>query len=115
MKTLLKNLKDAAQGKAALGETRSSQWPKVRAAHLVKNPKCAVCDGDKTLEVHHIVPFNQNPQLELDPKNLITLCEASYGGVTCHLWFGHLGNYKSWNAKVAADAKAWMAKLKKRP
>lgn len=115
MTNLLKNLKDAVQGKAALGETRSSKWPGVRDAHLKLHPACAVCGGTKTLEVHHIVPFNKDPSLELDPKNLITLCESSVGGVTCHLFFGHLGNYKSYNAKVATDAKAWALKLRNKP
>jgi 5-methylcytosine-specific restriction enzyme A len=112
---LLKNIKDALQGKAQVGELRSSKWPTVRKKHLLKNPACSVCGGQKSLEVHHIVPFNIDPSRELDPKNLITLCESKTNGVSCHLFFGHLGNYKSYNARVESDAKAWSGKLRKRP
>lgn len=113
--SILKNLSDAVQGKATIGELRSSKWPAARAAHLKLHPKCAVCGGTKSLEVHHIVPFNIDPTLELNPTNFVTLCESSDKGVTCHLWFGHLGNYQSFNKDVIKDAKAWSTKLVKRP
>ena len=67
------------------------------------------------LEVHHIKPFHLNPALELDPINLATLCESKKDGVNCHLWFGHLGNFKSFNVDVIADALFWFNKLKNRP
>ena len=51
----------------------------------------------------------------IDFKNLITLCESRKNGVTCHLLFGHLGNYKSINESVETDVKAWNKKIKNRP
>ena len=102
------------QGKASLGEVRSPLWPKVRATHLKDNLKCAVCDGVAKLEVHHIIPFHVDPTKELDPLNLITLCESNGNGINCHLAFGHLGNYQGANTTVKKDAKAWNVKLKKR-
>jgi len=92
---------------------RSPLWPKVRAAHLKLFPTCAVCGwaGQEELQVHHCMPFSQNPALELDPGNLITLCQKH----SCHLLFGHLCSFKSWNAQVREDAATMLAKIKARP
>ena len=110
---ILKQIKDRVQGKAPAGAKRSSKWPKIRAEHLAKNGECAVCGGKQKLEVHHIAPFHVDPTKELDLANLITLCESGTGGVTCHLHFGHLGNYKKTNPDVAKDAAIWKQKLGK--
>lgn len=111
---MIKHIKDLAQGKANLGDRRSSQWSKIRKEHLQKEPICRACNGIESLEVHHIKPFNQNPELELNPDNLITLCESKKNGVNCHLLFGHLGNYKSINSNVIEDANIWNNKITKR-
>ena len=108
---IIKNIKDAIQGKADLGAKRSNQWPTVRKKHLVSNPCCAVCGGKEKIEVHHKVPFHINPSLELEPSNLITLCESKSHGVVCHLFIGHSGNYKKINENVDADAVYWSKKL----
>ena len=108
---VLKNLKDVVQGKADFGKTRSKQWPSVRKQHLKTNPTCAVCGGKTKLEVHHKVPFHENPYLELNPSNLITLCESKSFGVVCHLFVGHSGNYKKINKDVDKDAVYWKQKL----
>jgi hypothetical protein len=97
------------------GACRSSRWPSVRKAFLLKNPFCLVCEGNKKLEVHHIKPFHLTPNLELDPTNLITLCENNKDGVNCHLLFGHLGNFKSLNVNVVGDSKNWREKIRLRP
>ena len=78
---------------------RSSLWKSVRLEHLKTQPKCQACDSSNNLEVHHIEPFQVNPERELDPLNLITLCR------TCHLVFGHLMSFKSWNTNVVEDSK----------
>lgn len=103
------------KAKIPAGTARSSHWPAARAAHLKDHPTCAVCGGTEKLEVHHIRPFHLHPDLELDPSNFITLCEANKDGFDCHLGFGHLGNFKSFNVDVVADAAAWNAKIKNRP
>ena len=115
MKQLISHIKDRLVGKVPSGSKRSGHWPKVREEHLSKNPKCAVCGGEKNLEVHHIRPFHLHPDLELNPDNLITLCESKNNGVNCHLLFGHLGNFKSFNTDVNKDSKEWMDKILKRP
>lgn len=89
---------------------RSSQWKKVRQEHLKEFSKCAVCGKTKDLEVHHIQPVHLKPELELDPENLITLCSNS-----CHLLFGHLMDFKSWNPKIIEDALAFKNRISKRP
>lgn len=110
---LLKRLKDAVQGKAPLKTKRSSKWPTVRKNHLAKHPCCAVCGGTEKIEVHHIVPFHENPSLELEPSNLMSLCESRSFGLVCHLLVGHCGNYKKINPDVIEDAKIWNDKLQK--
>lgn len=112
---LLTHLLDAAKGKHPMAAARSGEWPAVRARHLKLFPTCAVCGGTKKLNVHHIKPFHLHPELELDPKNLITLCEALKGGANCHLLFGHLGNFKSFNVEVKADTTSWFRKIATRP
>jgi hypothetical protein len=97
------------------GLKRSGHWPAARKAHLAKHPLCEVCGGKKKLEVHHIKPFHLHPELELDPTNFITLCENDKDGVNCHLLFGHLGNFKSYNENVVHDSKEWCNKIKTRP
>ena len=87
--------------------TRSKGWRKVRKAHILLNPRCAVCGGKRGLEVHHKEDFSTNPELELDPDNLLTLCRPK----RCHLLFGHLNSWKSINPTVVEDADIWKYKI----
>ena len=111
----LQHVADVARGKIPADARRSGEWPKARSAHLADYPACAVCGERQKLEVHHIRPFHLHPDLELDPANFITLCEDDDDGVNCHLFFGHLGNFKSFNVDVAADAAHWSQKIATRP
>lgn len=97
------------------GKKRSQEWPKARKAYLKIHPKCFVCLGTDKLNVHHKQPFHLNPELELDPKNFITLCETKKKGINCHLAFGHLGSFKSFNKDVVEDTKTWRLKILNRP
>lgn len=106
---------NVAEAKKDCGAKRSDKWPAVREEHLKKEPACALCGGTDKLEVHHIRPFHIHPELELDPMNFITLCEANKEGFDCHLAFGHLGSFKSWNVSVVEDCTNWSAKLRNRP
>ena len=105
-------IKDRIQGKAPAGVKRSSRWPKVRAEHLRKSPECSICRGTKKCEVHHIKSFHEHPELELDPSNFITLCEASHT-FCCHRIFGHLNNYKNTNSDIKKDAAVWSKRLRR--
>lgn len=112
---IIRHLIDAAKGKHPLGVARSGKWPAVRKAFLTVHPACEVCGGTKKLEVHHKRPFHLHPDLELDPDNLITLCESGANGVNCHLAVGHLGNFKSFNVNVDHDAQLVAVRVKNRP
>lgn len=86
---------------------RSSKWRKVRKEHIKWNWKCECCNNLKKLEVHHIVPYHIAPELELDEKNLITLCRR------CHLLIGHLDKWDRHNAEVVKDSKHLNEKITK--
>lgn len=86
---------------------RSGQWPTVRK-HFIESPGndcCAVCGSKENLEVHHVQPFHEHPEKELDPKNLITLCRDH------HFRVGHLGNWKNSNPNVRSDSRIQHDKL----
>jgi len=89
---------------------RSPKWSGVRKEHLKGHPCCAACGRDKKLEVHHITPVHVDPSMELDPLNLITFCADP-----CHIVFGHLMNFKSWNVSVEYDCKIFLDKVKHKP
>jgi 5-methylcytosine-specific restriction endonuclease McrA len=109
LRTIAENIRIAAPPKE-----RSSRWPTIRKAFLASHGACACCGGTKLLEVHHIVPFHVDSDLELNPDNLITLCESASDGIVCHLCVGHLGNYKNNNPEVVEDAARWLSKLSKK-
>jgi 5-methylcytosine-specific restriction protein A len=79
---------------------RSGEWPTVRKHFLEKHPTCAACGCKSMLNVHHIQPFHEFPQLELDGNNLITLCIKNL----CHLEIGHGDSYRFYNANIIKDA-----------
>jgi 5-methylcytosine-specific restriction enzyme A len=108
---MLKTIKDILQKKIPKGARRSSQWSKIRADFLKLNPECNVCGGTTKVEVHHIVPFHEDPSLELVECNLVTLCENKKYGINCHLLIGHLGNYRKANPNCRGDAAIWKNKL----
>lgn len=111
---------------------RSSKWKSTRKAFLKLNPHCKACiDPKRTrrilqaamsliglspVEVHHIIPFHfcvllGRPELELDPRNLITLCDR---GANHHLLIGHLSDYQTFNPSVfthVAKFKGWNAAM----
>lgn len=90
--------------------TRSPKWSKVRSKHLAKSPCCAACGSCTKPEVHHIIPVHIDPAKELDPGNLITLCDKY-----CHFAIGHLMSYHSWNENIIDDAKIYLDKIRNRP
>jgi hypothetical protein len=94
-----------------MAESRSPEWPTVRAAHLKREPTCQACGINKNLSVHHIIPFHIDKSKELDQDNLITLCNEHH----CHFVFGHLDSWYSYNINVREDAKNWLEKVKHRP
>lgn len=108
MKRFFIAFREALSGKPL--SVRSSKWESVRKHHILANPLCAACGGSIKPQVHHIKPFHLYRELELEPTNLITLCE--HGKTECHLKIGHLGNFKRENINVVADAAASLLLVK---
>ncbi len=92
---------------------RSGHWPTVRAAWLKAHPACAACGSTKHVEVHHKIPVDWDPSLELDERNFQTLCRSP--GRQCHLHEGHLGTYHSFNENCEEDAARSLAAIQGRP
>lgn len=93
------------------GAARSGDWVRVRRENIKKY--CEVCEKKgglfKPLELHHVRPFHLFPELELEPTNFITVCRH------CHLYFAHLGSFKSYNITIKEEAEQWREKRKERP
>lgn len=89
---------------------RSGEWYKVRNDFVKANPRCEACGSAFDLNVHHIKPFKDRPELELDMDNLITLCREHHFRIG-HDPDGPWGWRKpSWvlsNPNVRKDAERW--------
>lgn len=83
----------AAPPLPAFAVPRSPDWPPARRDHLRREPACLITgiDDPKRLNVHHIKPYHEFPELELEQANMITLAEAS---INIHFLIGHGG--RSW-------------------
>jgi hypothetical protein len=101
----------------ALDLHRSPRWPGVERLHLSAQPFCVCCaegtNRQAAVQVHHIFPFHEcialgRPDLELDPRNLITLCQGEVGRPSDdhHLLIGHLGSFESANLDVVEGARS---------
>ena len=86
---------------------RSGKWPRVRAEHIRREPECVACGRSDELEVHHIQPYHEKPELELDSGNLITLCADP-----CHFVHGHAMNWQWSVPSVREDCVAYRRRLK---
>jgi 5-methylcytosine-specific restriction protein A len=80
---------------------RSSGWATVRNRHVAVHPRCEACGSVAELNVHHLQPFHEHPELELDPDNLITLCRKH------HFWIGHHGNWSEVNLNCLYEVKEY--------
>jgi 5-methylcytosine-specific restriction endonuclease McrA len=112
-KRLFRRKKDHGQEVAQHhGHARSPLWARVAMEHRLLEPSCMAC-GYKGphLQVHHIKPFHLHPLLELDPHNLITLCEVA--GREHHLLLGHLDDWESYNEHIREDVKRFHHKTEK--
>jgi 5-methylcytosine-specific restriction endonuclease McrA len=77
-----------------IGKGRSGAWKRIRAYFLTKEPECQWCLKTYDLDVHHIVPYHINPELELKLTNLITLCR------NCHFEHGHMRNWSKYDIEI---------------
>lgn len=93
----------------ALAAPRSSAWRRLREQHLRGKPRCEVCGSTNKVVPHHIIPFHVDPSRELDPTNLVSLCESPT--FNCHLFFGHLKRWDRHNPRVLEDARMWRERM----
>ena len=111
----LNRVDHGARVAAVFGMHCSPHWTEVAREHLARQPRCVCCRADSGQgipQVHHIFPFHYcvalgRPDLELDQRNLVTLCGRSRDriGENHHLWIGHLDNFQTSNLSVVRDAK----------
>lgn len=108
---LAKHAHDVRTGKAPLGFIRSSHWPAVEREKKKICPACIICGVTEAIQIHHVFPFHYcvalgRPDLELDLRNLVTVCEtnAKLKEQNHHLLIAHLDDFKSANLKVIADS-----------
>jgi hypothetical protein len=87
------------------GKPRAPGWKVLAIAWLAENPRCAACGRTEDVVPHHVMPYHLYPELELDWRNLVTLCE--WRTLNCHLWLGHAGNWSDWNPYVRTDAETF--------
>lgn len=78
--------------------------------HLELFPICAACGEADGLEVHHRKPVHLFPELELEPSNLITLCEKR----GCHFRIGHSFDWRAYNPSVQEDAETQWRRIAER-
>lgn len=109
MSVLLRLFGRSSEDMETLGTPRSPGWRILRKKHLDSHPNCIVCGSSKNVVPHHVVPFHLDPSRELDPSNLVTLCESP--SFNCHLFFGHLKRWDRHNPTVVEDAAIWRAKI----
>ena len=92
------------------GAARSGKWPALERKWISLHGTCAACGSTEQLAAHHKHPFHICPELELDPRNLITLC----GKHCCHLMVGHSGDWHAFNPHVESDAAFLLKRIEKR-
>lgn len=93
-------------------EPRSPKWHEVRDKFLEQHPTCAACGGRAHLNVHHMKPFHLHPELELEPTNLITLCENPER--LCHIRVGHSFAWPAFNPHVVEDSALSLKRIAER-
>lgn len=106
------------------GLHRSPHWEGVEKQFIKDHPNCFACEsqdyGKVGVQVHHaITPYHiailcERPDLELDPRNLVCLCETEKNrpAQNHHLLIGHLKEFESYNPDVLADIKLFFGKTK---
>lgn len=99
-----------AEARRTIGRGRSPEWPKVEQAFRKIHPQCVACIVKSVahVQIHHRFPFHYcialgRPDLELDMRNLITLCEFAKGPEH-HLLIGHYDDFASSDLSVAENA-----------
>lgn len=90
----------------SLGLPRSPHWAIVSREFRAKHPNCERCGSSDQINIHHNYPFHivvmsGRADLELDERNLHSLCTKT--NMECHLLCGHLDDYRSYNPELETD------------
>ena len=72
----------------------TSMYKDIRSK-LLSTCNCAKCSTDTNLVIHHIVPYNINPDLFVVESNMSVLCEDCHREY--HRLYGHNGNSDTFN------------------
>lgn len=51
------------------------KWLLLKSEIIYNKKVCEICESDRFLHVHHILPRSSHPELGLDKDNLMVLCE----------------------------------------
>lgn len=81
---------------------KSRQWPKVRREALRRDGwRCQHCGWVRGLEVHHLRPVREAPELAFSLDNLLTLCRRCHTDET-NRELGHAPDplRREWKAAV---------------
>lgn len=87
---------------------RSPKWHTVEKRCVARDGgRCKWCGSTVKPQGHHKKPYHLNPEDELDPNNVITLCMDPIN--ECHLRQGHrsnehpYGNWKDFNPNIQKE------------
>lgn len=86
---------------------RSPRWPALSRAHLAAHPRCEACGAAAGVVAHHVVPVHIDRARELDPANLVSMCNP-HG---CHLYLAHCGRW-DWYSPEVRDLCRWLQRLR---
>lgn len=107
IRSLLRTIGVGADPGLVGSQPRSPRWPAVMKDFL-RGKACSVCGATKGLTAHHVVPFHVDPTRELDPANLLAVCDHA-PNATCHLEVAHLGDWRRWNPEIREHAATLLA------
>jgi len=100
---------EAIQSANSAEKARSGRWETTRDRYIEVHAFCEYCGRARSTVVHHVVPFHEDPERELDVANFLALCDQ------CHLRQAHLGDFKAWNPLIREEIQRNAEMVKARP
>ena len=91
---------------SSFGNSRPYDVRKAAALYFVSHPICEICGNSNIVSVHHIRPFSRFPEFATNFDNMISLCDDRNNSSSCHLRFGHNGDWNSINHNVGSMRKS---------
>jgi hypothetical protein len=91
---------------SSVGLSRPYDVRKATALYFVSHPVCEICGKSEIISVHHIRPYSKFPELATDFSNMISLCDDRSNTSSCHLKFGHNGDFNNIDYNVGSLRKS---------